>query len=225
MRSTERDDKLQHAREVLARVLGPRSGGTRIAGAVKNLDDWRGRGYGSRSQMVSDIHQARGVQDPVGAATMAAVRVQRDDSARIAGVEIKRAHEVGRTEDGEPMVLVPDSFEVCRAKIDEEVEAIWLAVRRLENLVDAHVEMSTRSRAEAECILCAGLGRSVKVYAAGRCSWHYDFRATWEDSTTGEPIDAHAELGRSHLERPGRYVTERLVRQYHPNARRRAEAS
>lgn len=178
MRDAQRRKRLADAEVDLDFVRG------RAEQAVRNLDGWTGLGYPGSSQMVSDVHQARGVHDPVGE-----LAGRRLDATSIDEVErMTRA----------------------RAAIDEDIEAVGLALARLRKTVTAYTSTVSTSKARPECELCGEEGRSSVVYAEGRCRWHYDFRADWG-------IDAGGELTRLHL--ASRRISRSKVLECHPELR------
>ncbi len=61
MRDSDRRRRINDTVEELAFVLG------RLDDLMDNLDEYDGTGYPARSQMISDIHQGRGTQNPTEA--------------------------------------------------------------------------------------------------------------------------------------------------------------
>lgn len=200
MRDRERHDRLDRMRfdiMQLTEEVSDRKGRymPRHKFAAGRLDEYRTRGFPEQSQNVGS--SGGGVGDPVGQLVAAANPLVTDTAGN--------KHAVWRS----------DQFDTDRAELDAAIEAAGLALIRARKIAVRYSEDVTRKAIAASCLLCEELGRTVTVYADDRCSWHWQFRRDWG-------IDAHSELGRQHLERPGSYITERLVKQYHPDVERQA---
>lgn len=133
--------------------------------------------------------------------------------ATITNLEIVDTHP---NHHGEHLGWRTDNIARDLAEADARIEQIRLNTIWLDRFVTRYTETVPAHWAPATCTICSTAGRTSTVYADDRCRWHYDFRNEW-----GE--DACTELTITHLDRPARYVTEKLIRRLHPDAHRRTD--